>query len=115
MLIRKLQRSLFTEWYVTILGTPSSTPSKSTHEVYDQLAPTLVASGLLPLQERAFGPLSSRGEVLAIRESVLSSHGLAGDNPVTYMSRKPAESKESLGVQLWESSPPPAATSSRRR
>lgn len=101
MLIRKLQRSLFTEWYVTILGTPSSTPSQSAHEVYDQLAPTLAASGLLPLQERAFGPLSSRGEVLAVRESVLSNHGLAGDIPVTYMSRKPAESKESLGVQLW--------------
>ncbi len=78
---------------------------ESAREVYETLAPSLASWGVLPIQERAFGPKASRLEVMEARKQAIEAVGLHGGNPCTWVSRKPEESGEPICVQLWGVTP----------
>ncbi len=100
MELRTLARPSFTECYLTVIGQPDL-PSAGGAAIFEELAAALDSTGAQPIQEKVYGPLGQRRELLAARQSAYQARGLDSALPCTFVDGKPGEDRGPLAVQLW--------------
>ncbi|RLB60600.1 MAG: hypothetical protein DRI90_13340, partial [Deltaproteobacteria bacterium] len=64
MELRTLARPSFTECYLTVIGQPDL-PSAGGAAIFEELAAALDSTGAQPIQEKVYGPIGQRRELLA--------------------------------------------------
>jgi len=101
MHIRKLRRSTFTELYVTAFADPALAPLEAAEKAFAQLAAAVADQRILPLQEKVYGSVTARDEVLALRGKALVDAGLDTSMACTYLDGRRTTPVAFRGVQLW--------------
>ncbi|OHB77076.1 MAG: hypothetical protein A2Z34_11250 [Planctomycetes bacterium RBG_16_59_8] len=74
---------------------------ESARQVLERAAKWLAERRIQPIQERLYGELGEREEILAIREEVFARAGLDPRTPVTYLEGKPISGAGMAGLQIW--------------
>ena len=90
----------FVARHLTIRGQIGQPVPDAARHVFTELATSLAAFGIAPLQEKVYGPLAERDTILGIRSEVLSRHGLDGELPVTFIAGRRDEDLGVVGTQL---------------
>lgn len=67
-------------------------------DIYAAIGRTLAGSRLRIIQERVFGSMGSRGEVLTTRAAALVAFGISPDGPLTYIEGNPVWGQGLAGV-----------------
>lgn len=106
---RSLERDSFSEAYLTLAAPGRATPPRAAAALYEQMASIVAERGIEPIQEKIYGPIAERDQVMAVREAVLRSAGLDADLPCTYIDGRPGVTREVSGLQLWGVVPEPSS------
>jgi enamine deaminase RidA (YjgF/YER057c/UK114 family) len=108
MHLRSLDRDSFSEAYLTVAASGCAAPRQEATALYEQMAEVVAERGIQPVQEKIYGPIAEREQVLAAREAVLRNAGLEADLPCTYIDGRPGVTRDVTGLQLWGILPKPA-------
>jgi enamine deaminase RidA (YjgF/YER057c/UK114 family) len=98
--LRTLARPSFTECYLTAVGQADRSLDAAS-AIFEEVATALCSTGAQPIQEKIYGPVQQRGELLAVRQSIYQSLGLSSALPCTFIDGKPGDHRGPLAVQLW--------------
>ncbi len=103
MRIVEVPRGDFTEYWLTAVSHDDGSPAQAADRLYASIAEVLADRNILPVQEKLYGPLAAKDDVLATRRTRLLRAGLDASVPVTYIDGRPGERSLSAfgGVQLW--------------
>lgn len=67
-------------------------------EAYGAIAAAMAERGIMALQEKVYGPLGARDDVMAARRARL---GAGAEVPCTYIDGRPGSTRDFGGVQIW--------------
>ena len=100
--VRESKRESFSEFHVT--ATMESGGSTA-DELLGQVAAVMANRKIQPVQEKLYGRLAVRADVLQRREAAYRRHGLDLGVPVTWIEGIPLEGGDFVGVQVWGIAP----------
>jgi len=103
--LRAAEHSSFTEFYVTATVDGAMRASAAAEYVFEQVAAVLVDRRIQPLQEKLYGLVASRAEVLRHRDAIYRQHGLERTMPVTWIQATPLKGCDFAGLQVWGIAP----------
>jgi enamine deaminase RidA (YjgF/YER057c/UK114 family) len=87
--------------HLTIPAPTGVEVSVAVKAMYVELVARLADQRIAPLQEKVYGPLEVRDEVLRIRREVVGGAGFDADLPCTYTTGRRDDHLGLTGVQLW--------------
>lgn len=99
--IRTLERPWCTEYYVTAAVDDPGVTLDVVHERYFELAALVASKRIQPIQEKVYGRVDAKPDILAARANEFGRHGLDASLPVTFMQGMPVAGGLFGGVQLW--------------
>jgi enamine deaminase RidA (YjgF/YER057c/UK114 family) len=102
LLVAEVPRTEFSEVYVT--GLPATSEASAAREeagrLYAAIAADLARRGSVVVQERVFGALSARDEILAAREEAAGSSDVFAGAPPVYLEGRPCDGDGLSGLHL---------------
>lgn len=104
---RSVDRDSFAEAYLTVPASGRAAAPREAAALYEQMAKVVVEKGIQPVQEKIYGPIAERDQVLAVRQAVLRNAGLEADLSCTYIDGRPGVTADVTGLQLWGIVPNP--------
>ncbi|MFC1744125.1 Rid family hydrolase [Candidatus Riflebacteria bacterium] len=106
MQIHKLESNLYTEYFLTLPATESDSPTCH----FNKLADFIIDNGVQPIQEKVYGRISAREQIIKCREQCYKEKGLDTGLPFTFIQGQPVHKGDFAGIQLWGISPSVAGT-----
>lgn len=100
--VRALERDSYTEYFLT--ARPGSGTPLSPGEFFSAVAGTIIDNGIQTIQERIFGCLDDRRELLAARESAYKAAGVEVRG-AAYIEGAPIDGAPYGGLHLWGIAP----------
>lgn len=99
---RELERRTHEECFLTSMAHQGLPLKAAARVLFAGLADRLAGRRVLPFQEKIYGSLESRDDVLGIRRHVLGAAGIDADElPVTWIDGRPGQGPPLVGLQLW--------------
>ena len=92
-----------TELHVT--ARPEGPGRGDAEAVLEALAGAIVERRGAPLQEKLYGSLAARGDVLRIRDAVYRRRGIDPELPLTWIEGLPLAGEPLVGAQVWAVEP----------
>lgn len=105
---REAPREGFVECWLSAALTDREPSLGEAARMLTEVARTLAERGVVPLQEKLYGPRRLRAELLAARGAAFTAAGLDADAPCLCLSGR-ADGPSFLGVQVWGVIPVPGA------
>ena len=103
--VKTLERSGFTEYYVTAAAAPRATPEGSMGRAFDEVAALVEEKRIQPIQEKVYGHAQAREMILeARRRSYAERKGTVVDC-LTFIDGNSPTDAPFGGVQLWGVAP----------
>jgi enamine deaminase RidA (YjgF/YER057c/UK114 family) len=98
--LRPFERGTYEELYVTGAALPGA-GAGAAGPAFAELAAAYLRRGIQPVQEKVYGLLSAREQILSQRRAAFRAAGLDPDLPCTYIQGRPLEGGEFAGLQAW--------------
>jgi len=99
--IRSSERKSFTDYYITATVEGAMPAGAAADELFAQVASTLVAKKIQPIQEKLYGYTRARANVLSRRDTIYRQRGLDRTMPVTWVQGTPLLGCDFAGLQIW--------------
>ena len=99
--VRASQRETFTEFHITATIEGDVPVVVAADDLFAQVAATLIDRRIEPMQEKLYGLVSVRDDVLERRNAIYCDHGLDRRMPVTWLQGAPPEGCPFVGLQIW--------------
>ena len=99
--LHTLNRPWCTEYYVTAAVVDPRPDVDAARACYAELAELVASHAIEPIQEKIYGHIDIRRDVLAARATEFRARGLDAALPVTFIEGGPAGGGRFAGVQLW--------------
>lgn len=96
-----VERGSFHEFFLTA----TAPDREDSRRILEWTAATMAERKILPIQERIYGTVDRRDEILALRNEVYPLLGSDPRVPVTYLEGKPIAGRGIAGVQIWGIAP----------
>ena len=101
MHFHSLDRNTFSECYLTLPASGAMSSIAEARALYERMCEAILEHGILPVQEKVYGPQAERKNVLAVRETTFQQAGLDPQLPCTYVDGRPGGNDPVAGIQLW--------------
>jgi len=107
VVVSEVTRRDFVELYVSGLPrrTAADAASAETGELYASIAALLADRGATAVQERLFGALAARGDILPARQDAIAGSTSFGNVPPTYLEGLPCDGEELAGIHVCAIAP----------
>jgi enamine deaminase RidA (YjgF/YER057c/UK114 family) len=105
MKVHTVERPEYTEYFLTLGGEGGQPLKKPPRSALAEVGAFLAEKGIQPIQEKLYGKLSAKREILETRKAVFQEHGLNPSLPLTFIEGCPFSTEDFCGVQLWGISP----------
>jgi enamine deaminase RidA (YjgF/YER057c/UK114 family) len=99
MEIRTLERETHTDCYLTAAASPGA--DDLTQEIYSAAASLMAQRRIEPIIEKAYGRISRRTDIAAVRRTAFVQHGLSPDLPFVFLEGAPVDRAPFAGLQIW--------------
>jgi enamine deaminase RidA (YjgF/YER057c/UK114 family) len=99
--IRASERASFTEYHLTVTIEGPADTAAAAAQAYRLVASTLLERKIQPLQEKVYGRIGVRDQVLALRDVAYRHHGLDRTMPATWLQGLPLQGCDFVGLQIW--------------
>jgi enamine deaminase RidA (YjgF/YER057c/UK114 family) len=103
--VRLTERRSFTEYHLTGTVENGATRAAAAADLYLQAAEVLAGRNIQPMQEKIYGLIGARPEVLKLREDAFRRHELDFRLPVTWIQGTPLRGCDFAGLQIWGIAP----------
>ncbi len=103
--VRPSARESFTEYHVTATIDGVMPADEAADSLFTRVAAVLREKGIQTMQEKIYGLVAVRDEVLRHRERIYRERGLDGTLPATWIEGTPLDDNELVGVQIWGIAP----------
>jgi enamine deaminase RidA (YjgF/YER057c/UK114 family) len=101
-ILKTLERSSFTECWLTVLARGDLAPAEACHELFASVAGILASYDIEPIQEKIYGHRAFFDEIMKARASAYGKRDLPLDLPVTLLEGTPVRSGSKVaGIQIW--------------
>jgi enamine deaminase RidA (YjgF/YER057c/UK114 family) len=99
--VRASQRETFTEFHLTATIDGDVPAALAAEDLFSQVAATLIEHRIQPMQEKLYGLVTVRDEVLGRRNAIYRARGLDRTMPVTWLQGTPLHGGAFVGLQIW--------------
>jgi enamine deaminase RidA (YjgF/YER057c/UK114 family) len=99
--IRASARASFTEYHLTVTVEGVADTAVAAAQAYRLVAATLVERKIQPIQEKVYGRISVRDQVLDLRDAAYRHHGIDRTMPATWLQGLPLQGCDFVGLQIW--------------
>ena len=99
--LRVSERASFTEYHLTVTVEGPAETNAAAARAYQLVAATLLEHQIQPLQEKIYGRIAVRDQVLALRDAAYRHHGLDRTMPATWLQGLPLQGCDFVGLQIW--------------
>jgi enamine deaminase RidA (YjgF/YER057c/UK114 family) len=105
MKVHTVERPEYTEYFLTLGGEGGQPLKKPPRSALAEVGAFLAEKGIQPIQEKLYGKLPAKREILETRKAVFQELGLDPSLPLTFIEGCPFSTEDFSGVQLWGISP----------
>jgi enamine deaminase RidA (YjgF/YER057c/UK114 family) len=103
--VRASERDSFTEYHVTGTVEGAMRVGAAADDLFAQIASALIERKIQPIQEKLYGLVGARTEVMKRRDAIYRLRGLDRTMPATWIQGTPVQGCDFVGAQIWGIAP----------
>lgn len=103
--VRASERASFTEYHITATIEGPATVAAAAEELFARVAALLGERKIQPIQEKVYGLVGVRAQVMAVRDAVYRRQQLDHTMPATWLQGTPLQGCDFVGLQIWGVAP----------